>query len=30
MQLKIEPKIKSWGSYAVTGTEITEKGKTSL
>ena len=28
--IKIEPKINSWGSYTVTGTEITEKGKTSL
>ena len=27
MQLKIEPKINSWGSYAANGTEITEKGK---
>ena len=26
-QIKIEPKINRWGSYAVTGTEITEKGK---
>ena len=24
---KIEPKFNSWGSYAATGTEITEKGK---
>ena len=23
----IEPKINSWGSYTVTGTEITEKEK---
>ena len=24
---KTEPEFNSWGSYAVTGTEITEKGK---
>ena len=30
MQIKIEPKINSWGSYTATSTEITEKGKTSL
>ena len=30
ISIKIEPKINSWGSYTVTGTEITEKGKTSL
>ena len=30
MQIKREPKINSWGSYTATGTEITEKEKTSL
>ena len=30
VSIKIEPKINSWGSYIVTGTEMTEKGKTFL